>query len=204
MCYVFFLRYGTMYRTAIQEYKASYFRERSSLSLFTRYMIAIINNCDRFEELSQNMKARWWKSGHHEAEGAGKFEMLLKTFQEIRQESVHYLLDEAFLDIESYFSDLITPKWQSGSQAVDTICITLNDYFEDYQFLKKSNFELVINCAQDRVARKYIAAMLQVHFKLLLMLHCCSKHNFLEQLAEKEDHLHIRGRAESCRDKDQD
>ena len=43
-----------------------------------------------------------------------------------------------------------------------TICITLNDYFEDYQFLKKSNFELVINCAQDRVARKYIAAMLQV------------------------------------------
>lgn len=94
-------RYGTMYRTAIQEYKASYFRERSSLSLFTRYMIAIINNCDRFEELSQNMKARWWKSGHHEAEGAGKFEMLLKTFQEIRQESVHYLLDEAFLDIES-------------------------------------------------------------------------------------------------------
>ena len=166
-CYLFFLRYGTMYRTAIQEYKASYFRERSSLSLFTRYMIAIINNCDRFEELSQNMKARWWKSGHHEAEGAGKFEMLLKTFQEIRQESVHYLLDEAFLDIESYFSDLITPKWQSGSQAVDTICITLNDYFEDYQFLKKSNFELVINCAQDRVARKYIAAMLQVHFKLL-------------------------------------
>ena len=131
-------------------------------------MIAIINNCDRFEELSQNMKARWWKSGHHEAEGAGKFEMLLKTFQEIRQESVHYLLDEAFLDIESYFSDLITPKWQSGSQAVDTICITLNDYFEDYQFLKKSNFELVINCAQDRVARKYIAAMLQVH-----LFKCC-------------------------------
>ena len=77
-------------------------------------------------------------------------------------EAGYSILDEAFLDIESYFSDLITPKWQSGSQAVDTICITLNDYFEDYQFLKKSNFELVINCAQDRVARKYIAAMLQV------------------------------------------
>ena len=41
--------YGQMYRSAIQDYKASYFRERSSLSLFTRYMIAIINNCDRFE-----------------------------------------------------------------------------------------------------------------------------------------------------------
>ena len=145
------------------------------------------------------MKARWWKAGHHETEGAGKFETLLKTFKEIRQvmvmliimmmivmlmliimmmmmvkvlvmlmvvlvlmltvtvpqESVHYLLDEAFLDIESYFSDLVTPKWQAGSQAVDTICITLNDYFEDYQFLKKTNFELVISCAQvlDMVTR---------------------------------------------------
>ena len=45
--------YSLMYRTAIQEYKASYFRERSSLSLFTRYMIAIINNCDRFEVSSE-------------------------------------------------------------------------------------------------------------------------------------------------------
>ena len=38
-----------MYKAGVQDYKASYFRERSSLSQFTRYMIAIINNCDRFE-----------------------------------------------------------------------------------------------------------------------------------------------------------
>ena len=50
--------YSLMYRTAIQEYKASYFRERSSLSLFTRYMIAIINNCDRFE-VSSDVGARY-------------------------------------------------------------------------------------------------------------------------------------------------
>ena len=61
------------------------------------------------------MKSRWWKPGHHDNDGAGKFELLLKTFQEIRLESVNYLLDEAFLDIEAYFSDLLTAKWQSGS-----------------------------------------------------------------------------------------
>merc|ERR1712242_129063 len=146
------------------DYKASYFRERSSLSQFTRYMIAIINNCDRFEVLSQEMKSRWWKPGqpgHGEADGSGKFEMLLKTFQDIRLESVSYLLDEAFLDIEAYFSELFTAKWQTSNQAIDTICATLNDYFEDYQFLKASNFELVITTAQNRVARKYITAMLQ-------------------------------------------
>ena len=108
------------------------------------------------------MKGRWWKpGGHHDSDGAGKFESLLKTFQEIRQESVNFLLDEAFLDIEAYFGDLLTGKWQTGSQAIDTICATLNDYFEDYQFLKPTNFELVITTAQDRVARKYITAMLQ-------------------------------------------
>ena len=153
--------FGHMYRQAVHDYKASYFRERSSLSQFTRYMIAIINNCDRFEVLSQEMKSRWWKPGHHEGEGSGSFELLLKTFQEIRVESVSYLLDEAFLDIEAYFSELFTAKWQSSNQAIDTICATLNDYFEDYQFLKASNFELVITTAQERVARKYITSMLQ-------------------------------------------
>jgi len=153
--------FGSMYRVAVQEYKASYFRERSSLSQFTRYMIAIINNCDRFEVLSQEMKSRWWKPGHGDSDGSGKFEMLLKTFQDIRMESVSYLLDEAFLDIEAYFSDLFTAKWQTSGQALDTICATLNDYFEDYQFLKPSNFEVVITTAQERVARKYITAMLQ-------------------------------------------
>ena len=154
-------RFGHMYRAAVQEYKASYFKERSSLSQFTRYMIAIINNCDRFEVLSQEMKSRWWKPGYQDQDGSGRFELLLKTFQEIRVESVSYLLDEAFLDIEAYFSELFTAKWQTSNQAIDTICATLNDYFEDYQFLKPSNFELVITTAQDRVARKYITAMLQ-------------------------------------------
>ena len=65
------------------------------------------------------------------------------------------------VSIEAYFSDLLTSKWQSGSQAIETICATLKDYFEDYQFLKPKNFELVITVAQDRVARKYITSMLQ-------------------------------------------
>jgi hypothetical protein len=52
-------RHGTVDSTAIQEYKVSYFRERFLLSLSTRYMVAIINNCGRFEVISQDMKSRW-------------------------------------------------------------------------------------------------------------------------------------------------
>jgi len=153
--------FGQLYKNAIVEFKAEYFSDRKRFSQFTRYMIAIINNCDRFEELSQDMKERWWKPGHHDNQAAASFEQLLRTYQKIREESVNYLLDEAFLDIEAYFGDLLTSKWQSGSQAIETICATLKDYFEDYQFLKPKNFELVITEAQNRVARKYITSMLQ-------------------------------------------
>ena len=79
------------------------------------------------------MKSRWWKPGHHDNDGAGNFELLLKIFQEIRLESVNYLLD-----IEAYLSNLLT-----------TLRIT--------SFSSQST----LSCAQDRVARKYITAMLQ-------------------------------------------
>ena len=51
------------------------------ISQFTRYMIAIVNNCERFEELAQELKNRWWKPGHHDNEATMRFEELLKTYQ---------------------------------------------------------------------------------------------------------------------------
>ena len=126
--------FGRLYKTAIIEFKTEYFADRKRFGQYTRYMIAIINNCDRFEELSQDMKERWWKAGHHESQSGGtvklEHEQLLKTYQDIRELSVDYLLDEAFLDIESYFGDLFTARWQGSTQAIETICCTLKDYFQ--------------------------------------------------------------------------
>ena len=51
------------------------------ISHFTRYMIAIVNNCERFEELAQELKSRWWKSGYHDNDATQAFETLLKTYQ---------------------------------------------------------------------------------------------------------------------------
>lgn len=48
-----------------------------------------------------------------------------------------------------------------GSLAVDTICITLDDYYNDYRHLRPDNFELVVNEGMNTVAKKYITAMLQ-------------------------------------------
>ncbi len=124
-------------------------------------MIAIVNNCERFSELGQELKGRWWKSGHHDAAAAAKFELMLKTYRDLLEESSEYLLDEAFLDIDVHFSELLSSRWQNTTDAVDTVCATLDDYFEDYSYLKPKNSEKVITAAQDRVARRYITSMLQ-------------------------------------------
>ncbi len=72
------------------------------------------------------------------------------NLQCLRDESAAFLLDEAFLDIEPHFQDLISRKWISSSvpgrnidsndvellckmeffSLVDTICATLEDYFQ--------------------------------------------------------------------------
>lgn len=43
---------------------------------------------------------------------------------------------------------------------MDTICVTLEDYFHDYNHLRENNFEYVINEAQKMVTKRYIKAML--------------------------------------------
>lgn len=82
------------------------------------------------------------------------------VFQELRNESVKYLLEEAFLDLETHFEDLFTNKWVPSSIPMDTILVTLEDYFQDYNHLTTKNFEFVITEAQNLVCKRYITAML--------------------------------------------
>lgn len=86
--------------------------------------------------------------------------MILTLFQNLRDEAAQFLLEEAFLDLEQHFDDLFTSKWLSSSIPIDTICVTLEDYFQDYNHLREKNFEYVINEAQNLVYKKYITAML--------------------------------------------
>lgn len=55
---------------------------------------------------------------------------------------------------------MFTSSWLVSSNAVDTVCVTLEDYFQDYNHLRENNFEYVINEAQKMVTKRYIKAML--------------------------------------------
>jgi len=153
--------YGRIYRLAVEDYKRQCFKDRSRVSMFTKYMIANVNNCQRFVELGRELKERWWKPGHHDQEASAKFETLLTTFQTLLEDACGFLLEESFMDIEVQFGELLSTRWMNTTDAVDTVCATLDDYFQDYSYLKPNTFAKVIALAQDRIARKYITAMLQ-------------------------------------------
>lgn len=151
-------KYGQNYRQSIVELKDLHFRDRSQMVYFTHHLITIVNNCQQIIELAQHMKQLYWpksRTEHYE-----DFERLLKTFQNLRNEVAVFLLEEAFLDLEVHFNDLFTANWLLKNISVDTICVTLEDYFQDYNHLREINFEYVINEAQKMVAKRYIKAML--------------------------------------------
>ncbi|KAL9920591.1 exocyst complex component Sec6 isoform 1-T1 [Glossina fuscipes fuscipes] len=150
--------FGQNYLKQVVELKEHHFRNRDQIKFFTHYIISIVNNSQQMLDLAHQLKQLYWpksRTDHYE-----DFEKLLATFQRIRLQAANYLLAEAFLDLEGHFNDLFTQKWLTSSISVDTICITLDDYFQDYNHLRPINFEMVINEAQKQLAKRYIRALL--------------------------------------------
>ncbi|XP_014257420.1 exocyst complex component 3 [Cimex lectularius] len=153
-------QYGYLYRDAIINFKTRHFEDRSRLPYFTHYMITIVNNCMLFLELAQQLKQHYWRTTDlMNRELTVVFSNLLKTYQDLRDEAAQWLLQEAFLDLEFHFRDLITTKWMSSTISIDTVCVTLDDYFHDYIHLRAKNFEYVIKEAENLVTRRYLAAL---------------------------------------------
>lgn len=195
LCIEQVIKYGFMYRQAILEFKSKHFEDRSQVPYFTHHMITVVNNCLQFTELAQQMKQLYWVS-NTSGDATVKFENLLSNYQQLRNEAAAILLEESFLDLELQFQDLITPKWLSSPIPVETICVTLEDYFQDYNHLCPKNFEYVITEAQNLIAKRYISAMLQRKISLKTYdecLTCTSKimteadklKNFFDRIAPK-------------------
>lgn len=120
--------FGQTYLKHVVELKEHHFRNRDQIKFFTHHIITIVNNSQQMLDLAQQLKQLYWpksRTEHYE-----DFEKLLATFQRIRAQAAGYLLDEAFLDLEGNFNELFTQKWVTSSISVDTICITLDDYFQ--------------------------------------------------------------------------
>ncbi|KAK0146124.1 Exocyst complex component 3 [Merluccius polli] len=145
------------YKEEAIAYKEDHLRDRQLPQCYVQYMIAIINNCQTFKESINSLKRKYSQSAEPTASDAN----IEKTLNEVAKEGCQFLLDEVFLDLELHLNELLTRKWLLGSHAVDTICVTVEDYFNDFNKIKKPfNLEMTSE-AHRRVVVEYIKAVMQ-------------------------------------------
>ncbi|XP_068605122.1 exocyst complex component 3 [Brachionichthys hirsutus] len=145
------------YREQALTYKEEHLRDRQLPQCYVQYMIAVINNCQTFKESVTSLKRKYAPSLEStDSDGA-----IDKTLNEVAKEGCQFLLDEVFLDLEHHLNELLTRKWLAGSHAVDTICMTVEDYFSDFNKIKKPFNQEMTSEALRRVVVEYIQAVMQ-------------------------------------------
>uniref|UniRef100_A0A1A8L8V3 Exocyst complex component 3 n=1 Tax=Nothobranchius pienaari TaxID=704102 RepID=A0A1A8L8V3_9TELE len=145
------------YREEAVAYKEEHLKDRQLPQCYVQYMIAIINNCQTFKESISSLKRKYSRSSELSDSDAA----IDRTLGEVAKEGCQFLLDEVFLDLEHHLSELLTRKWLTGSHAVDTICVTVEDYFNDFNKIKKPFNQEMTNEAHRRVVVEYIKAVMQ-------------------------------------------
>lgn len=145
------------YREEAMTYKEEHLRDRQLPPCYVQYMIAIINNCQTFKESINSLKRKYSQSSEPTDSDAA----IERTLNEVAKEGCQFLLDEVFLDLEHHLSELLTRKWLLGSHAVDTICVTVEDYFNDFNKIKKPFNQEMTSEALRRVVVEYIKAVMQ-------------------------------------------
>lgn len=145
------------YREEAVSYKEEHLRDRQLPQCYVQYMIAIINNCQTFKESINSLKRKYSQSSEPTDSDAA----IERTLNEVAKEGCQFLLDEVFLDLESHLNELLTRKWLIGSHAVDTICVTVEDYFNDFNKIKKPFNQEMTSEALRRVVVEYIKAVMQ-------------------------------------------
>ncbi|XP_018332170.1 exocyst complex component 3 [Agrilus planipennis] len=160
------VRFANGYKEAIIEFKNKHFEDRSQVPYFTHHMITVLNNCMQIIELGAQFEKQYLNMNTPRLV-AEAFQKLRDTILQLRNESGEYLLEEVFLDLEKHFEELFSSRWLLASIPVDTICATLEDYFQDYNRLTEENFDYVITQARKGVTKRYLTAMLsrKVSFK---------------------------------------
>ncbi|XP_061925686.1 exocyst complex component 3 isoform X1 [Entelurus aequoreus] len=145
------------YREEAVLYKEEHLRDRQLPQCYVQYMIAIINNCQTFKESINSLKRKYSQV----CQATDSDAAIERTLNEVAKEGCQFLLDEVFLDLEHHLSELLTRKWLTGSHAVDTICVTVEDYFNDFNKVKKPFNQEMTGEALRRVVVDYIKAVMQ-------------------------------------------
>lgn len=151
------------YRNTIRTYKSKHFEDRSQPFRFVEYMVAIVNNCKACMDFTEQLKDRLVAELGRAVFGEDRersFKIIVDCFEQVGQESTGFLLEEVFLDLEPYYSQIMTPAWVPSAEAVDTIIVTIEDYYTDFLHMIGKFFDYLMEEALRKVLLEYVRAML--------------------------------------------
>lgn len=145
--------FAQQYKETIEKYCKIHFSDRGRYKFFTPYMVAITNNCSRIEQLFLNMeKSR---------------PAAVSAFKLLRDEALEKLLKELFLDVGKEINQIGSQDWMDGKvSCIENICLTLDDYSEDYKHLRPENRRMLYHKLAHRMARDYTRAILMKKINL--------------------------------------
>lgn len=138
------IKFADSFKEAIIEYKNKYFEDRKQILYFTQYMILIVNNCYQLVELGSQLEKQYVTNSSSSHHLSGIFGKLRATYVQLRNDAVQYLLEELFVDLDQHFDKLFTAQWLESTIPADTICITIEDYFQDYKFMMEINYNYLL------------------------------------------------------------
>ena len=157
--------FAKQYKDAVSKFSVSHFEDRRQFKYYTPFMIAIANNCTSFVEIAQKFSTQYRSTSDAtvtDADAEAVFANVRDSFESLRADTIGFLLQELFMDVDCELLKVGSKDWLDGKHCVvENVCLTLDDYFRDYQHLKNVNFDCMKSQLQLRLAKGYITALLQ-------------------------------------------
>ncbi|XP_044309193.1 exocyst complex component 3 isoform X1 [Varanus komodoensis] len=147
------------YKEEAHLYKEEHLKNRQFHPCYVQYMIAIINNCQTFKDSIISLKKKYLTPKMEEFV-TSCHACIDAVLDDVAKEGCSSLLDEVFIDLEPHLNELMTRKWLAGSNAVDTICVTVEDYFNDFARIKTPYKKKMTTECHRRVVVEYIQAIM--------------------------------------------
>ncbi|XP_078494437.1 exocyst complex component 3-like isoform X2 [Ciona intestinalis] len=163
------------YAEAIVSYKEEHFKDRELPHYYPLYMVAATNNCEAFSDFATKMeRENQAKSPPDEyedeenpfAEKESLAAQFCREMDNVAKASCGYLLDEVFIDLKPHIESLFQRGWLNDRTAIDTICVTIEDYYTDYVHLKRRFFDWIMMEAERRIVVEYLRGALGRRMKL--------------------------------------
>ncbi|KRY71713.1 Exocyst complex component 3 [Trichinella pseudospiralis] len=176
VCVEEMLTFTNQYKEAFQAFYNKHFEDRSRFRYFTQTMVSIANVCLICVESSEKLKTNvrlsvQWESPQNSSTQATSPRPqsmrtdLLQNIEQLKdrwnlnsQIAVKCLLSEVVTDVTPQLALILSSKWLGTLSAVDTICFTIEDYYQDHCHLKPSLLNNLLMELQIRVVQEYMKA----------------------------------------------